>query len=515
MQPNACHVLADTSNSRNCVRSFRDVPPPSLILVFGILLTTIASLSAANYGPSSVVPPKPAREMRAAWVATVANIDWPSTNNLSTAQQKAELLAILDRAAQLKLNTVIFQVRPACDALYASSLEPWSEYLTGTMGKPPEPFYDPLALAIEEAHKRGLELHAWFNPYRARHTSAKSVVAAAHISKTRPQLVRQYGKSLWLDPGEKEVQDYSLSVVMDVVKRYDLDGVHFDDYFYPYKEQDRSGRELEFPDEASWRRFGVGSNLNRDDWRRENVNVFIRRVYQSIKSVKPWVKFGLSPFGIWRPGNPRQIQGFDAYDKLYADSRKWLANGWLDYFAPQLYWAISPPEQSFPVLLAWWEEQNVKHRLLVPGMDSTKTSRRWKPEEIINQIRLTRQQSGAGGHVHWNMKALMRNNGLAEALEREVYGQPALVPPAPWLDTDPPEKPRLAVSGGAASWSPGGVEKVWLWVVQTRKDNEWTTRMLPGATKSRALERPLPEAIAVTAVDRCGNASPPAVVRSE
>src|SRR5712671_2622989 len=227
------------------------------------------------YRSSSVTPPKPDREFRAAWIATVANIDWPSKQGLSSAEQKTELIAILDRAAQLKLNALIFQVRPACDALYTSQIEPWSEYLTGVMGKAPEPFYDPLAFVIEEAHKRAIELHAWFNPYRAHHNSSKSIVSANHISKTHPQMVRQYGKYLWLDPGEKEVQDYSLSVVMDVVKRYDVDGVHFDDYFYPYKEPDSSGADLDFPDEASWKRFGAGRRLSREDWRRENVNEFI------------------------------------------------------------------------------------------------------------------------------------------------------------------------------------------------------------------------------------------------
>src|SRR5207302_90497 len=190
----------------------------SLVLLLGWM-----HLPAATYQPSRVAAPGPFREFRGAWVATVGNIDWPSRKDLTVPEQKAELVAIMDRAVQLKLNAIIFQVRPACDALYASDIEPWSEYLTGTMGKAPEPFYDPLAFAVEEAHKRGLELHAWFNPYRARILASQSPVSASHVSKSRPQLVRQYGKHLWLDPGEKEVQDYSLSVVMDVVKRYDID----------------------------------------------------------------------------------------------------------------------------------------------------------------------------------------------------------------------------------------------------------------------------------------------------
>ncbi|HWI59177.1 MAG TPA: family 10 glycosylhydrolase [Bacillota bacterium] len=482
-----------------------------------LLILWSTALGAVEYVPSRLTPPRPVREYRAAWIATVANIDWPSTNATTTALQKAELLAIMDRAVQLKLNTLIFQVRPACDALYASSLEPWSEYLTGTMGKAPEPFYDPLAFAVEEAHKRGLELHAWFNPYRARHNAAKSPISPTHISKTHPELVRHYGKFLWLDPGEKAVQDHSLNVVIDVVKRYDIDGVHFDDYFYPYKEKDAAGRELDFPDEASWKRFGAGGKLDREEWRRENVNRFLERVYKSIKATKPWVKFGISPFGIWRPGFPAQIKGYDAYAKLYADSRKWLANGWLDYCAPQLYWGVKPPEQSFPVLLQWWTEQNPKGRHLVPGMDTTKTGGKWKPEEIVSQIRLARKQPGGSGHIHWNMKSLMRNPALDATLEREVYAEPALVPAAPWLDRSRPRKPQLTVSPASGclkvQWGTvAGSEKASLWVLQTCHGQRWTTALLPATRTSVELSGPVPDALALTPVDRCGNAGTPAVL---
>jgi uncharacterized lipoprotein YddW (UPF0748 family) len=390
------------------------------------------------------------------------------------------------------------------------------------MGKPPEPFYDPLAFAIEEAHRRGLELHAWFNPYRARSALAKSPASPNHISKTHPELVRTYAKGLWLDPGEKAVQDYSTSVVMDVVKRYDVDGVHLDDYFYPYKEQDASGKELDFPDESSWRRFGAGGNLARDEWRRENVNAFISRLYRSIKETKPWVRFGISPFGIWRPGYPPQIQGMDAYAKVYADSRKWLVNGWLDYFAPQLYWAIQPPEHSFPALLKWWAEQNPQRRLLLAGIDATKTvgpwkpqQIPWKPQEIVNQIALTRKQPGTGGHILWNMKTLMRNGALDSALAREAYTQPALVPGSPWLGRGGPGKPSLHVARSAStrvSWAPSGHEGVRLWVFQTRTLNEWRTQLLPGSKTFLTLSGPPPETIALMAIDRLGNASRPAVL---
>jgi uncharacterized lipoprotein YddW (UPF0748 family) len=382
-----------------------------------------------------------------------------------------------------------------------------------------------LAFAVEEAHKRGLELHAWFNPYRARLRASGSPAAANHVSKTRPQLVRQYGEMLWLDPGEKAVQDYSLSVVMDVVRRYDIDGAHFDDYFYPYKVRGSDGQEKDFPDDASWQRFGARGKLSRDDWRRENVNIFIQRVYRSIKSAKPWVKFGVSPFGIWRPKNPPQIQGFDAYASLYADSRKWLANGWLDYFAPQLYWAIDPPEQSFPVLLRWWAEQNAKGRNLYPGMNSTRVggrsqSRRgWEPQEIVNQIRLTRAQRGANGHIHWNMKSLMRNSAFDEVLQRELYQQPALMPLNPWLGRAQPGKPRLTTATRkpgpqtTVTWTRSSQGKTWLWLLQTRNRGVWTTEVLPAAQTSRAWSGAPPEVVAVSAVNRNGEVSSPAVVQ--
>src|SRR6185436_17717396 len=254
----------------------------------------LGAASSQPYVPSKQAPPAVPREFRGAWVATVGNIDWPSKPGLTTDQQKSELLAILNRAAELRLNAIILQVRPGCDALYASSFEPWSEYLTGTMGQPPKPYYDPLAFAVEEAHKRGLELHAWFNPFRARHLSARSPIAANHISKTRPDLVRQYGKLLWLDPGEPAVQDHSIKVITDVLRRYDVDGVHLDDYFYPYRIRDGEGEHLPFNDAVSWKRYQAsGGKLEREDWRRQNIDRFVERLYAAVKTEKPFVKFGI------------------------------------------------------------------------------------------------------------------------------------------------------------------------------------------------------------------------------
>jgi uncharacterized lipoprotein YddW (UPF0748 family) len=475
--------------------------------------------TVGGYGPVSLTPPPPPREFRGAWLATVANKDWPSQPGLSVPAQKAELIALLDRAVQLKLNAIIFQVRPSSDAVYASSLEPWSEYLTGTMGRAPQPLYDPLAFAITEAHRRGLELHAWFNPFRALHPQTKSAVAPNHISRTRPEFIRRYGPQIWLDPGDPAVRAHVLRVVMDVVQRYDVDGVQFDDYFYPYPERDAAGRDLEFPDGATWKKFGLTSGFfNRDDWRRANVNQFVHSVYQSIKATKPWVKFGISPFGIWRPTNPPQIRGLDAYAKLYADSRLWLADGWVDYFSPQLYWAVETREQSFPALLNWWVRQNPKGRHLWPGLNASNVGEKWSPDEITRQISVLRAQPAARGAIFYHLRSVTDNPALTAAVRAE-YPQSALVPASPWLDSTPPGKPKLTVGESRAGlhfqWATAGGEPVWLWVLQYRTNEVWTMEILPADQTSRTYFNARPEAIAVSAVDRTGNLSLPAVLGKE
>jgi len=461
----------------------------------------------------------PAREFRGVWVASVHNIDWPSKPGLTTAEQQAELLAMLDRAQRLKLNVFVFQVRPACDALYASTLEPWSEYLNGTMGKAPSPFWDPLTFAVAEAHKRGLELHAWFNPFRARHSTGFSAIARTHVSKTRPSLVKPYGPHLWLDPGLPEVHDYSMRVLLDVVKRYDIDGIHIDDYFYPYREKDASGKLIPFPDWTSWNNFlKAGGKLDKEDWRRENVNRFVARMYREVKAAKPWVKVGISPFGIYRPGFPEQIKGFDQFASLYADPRLWLSSGWLDYLAPQLYWPIEPPAQSFPVLLKWWTENNPRHLMIVPGLNTTAvgSGKGWPATEITRQIQAQRQQPGASGHIHWNMHALMANKGdIAEELARTVYTRPALPPALPASGEDRLVAPRTAAKSNSSNtrvtWSVPQDNSVAFWLVQSKTGEGWTSELLPSRTTTATVPG-APAAISVRSVTHYGQLAPPAVL---
>lgn len=475
------------------------------------------------------VPPAPHREFRGVWVATVDNIDWPSKKGMSTADQQKELLAILDAAASHGLNAVIFQVRPAGDAMYRSKIEPWSEYLTGRQGQAPDPLWDPLAFAVKEAHARGLELHAWFNPYRARHPSATGPLAKNHIARRRPSLVKKYGTQLWMDPGEPAVRAQTVKVVLDVVKRYDIDGVHLDDYFYPYKEKRPNG-STEFPDDASWKRYRKkGGTLARDDWRRHNVDLLIEALHRGIAKVKPWVKFGVSPFGIWRPGNPETVTGFDAYTQLYADSRKWLREGWVDYFTPQLYWAMDKEGQRYPDLLAWWSEQNVMHRHLWPGnytskVASSSAASAWRRDEVVAQVRATRAQSGATGNVHFSAKAFLDDrDSVATALARLVYAEPALVPASPWMLHVTPKAPKVRIVQGDGddqlTLTPRGKDVVRWWLVQAKYGSGWESRTVDGARRSLALSEighdPLvpAEVIAVTAVDRAGNAAPVVAVR--
>lgn len=489
------------------------------------LMRTAPTAAAAADSPKNDVPPPP-REFRGVWIATVAHIDWPSQRGLTAEQQKKELLALLDRAAELRFNAVIFQVRPMADALYESNLEPWSEFLTGRMGE--SPGYDPLAFAVAAAHERGLELHAWFNPYRARHPSSRSPVSEQHVLRRHPDWVKPYGTHHWLNPTHPDVAAHTLAVIRDVVRRYDIDGVHIDDYFYPYRERGSDGRPLLFPDDDTWQRYRQqGGLLERDDWRRAAVNAFVRDMYRHVKALKPWVKVGISPFGIWRPNHPAGITGLDAFAELYADSKLWFEEGWCDYFAPQLYWPIAQTRQSFPRLLEWWAEQNKRRRHLWPGLYTSRvvdpthagTQKGWPAREIAEQIALIRRHPGVSGAIHFSIKALRDNpDRLNEQLAR-LYADVALVPSIDWaapsapsgVSRIPPPRCRLHRSPDAtATLEIAASSDIRFLVVRIRTSSGWITRIIsPPADPRQPLRVPRPaEGIPyVAALDRFGRLS--------
>ncbi|QBR10873.1 hypothetical protein E3D81_01290 [Sphingobacterium sp. CZ-2] len=456
--------------------------------------------------------PKAPREFRAAWVATVANINWPSKNNLSTAQQKQEAIALLDLLKKNNFNAVIFQVRPSADALYHSKFEPWSYFLTGTTGKAPSPYYDPLEFWVDEAHKRGLELHVWLNPYRAHHSNGGQVTSESMVRKAADHVVRLRNGMYWFDPANQKTQDHSSEVVMDIVKRYDIDGVHFDDYFYPYASYNGGA---DFPDDASWNAYRKsGGNLSRGDWRRDNVNKFIKRIYTQIKAEKPFVKFGLSPFGIWKPGYPAGVTGSSQYDELYADAKLWLNEGWIDYFTPQLYWPIDPPKQSFTSLLKWWESENKHNRHLWPGLNTVEVRSSNKIEEIKRQIEVTRDVTpNSTGAVHWSIAGLTKNPLMLKALYEGPYRAPALVPASPWLSANPILKPTLMLtkqtSSVFAKWLHKQPEQVFKWVAYARYGNTWEMEILDAPQTEYSFPKTKNgqklNAVAIKGIDRLGN----------
>lgn len=446
------------------------------------------------------------REFRGAWITTVWNSDWPAKAGLSTTQQQNELVAILTRLQELNFNAVILQVRPEGDALYASELEPWSAWLTGTQGKAPEPFYDPLQFAIVEAHKRNIEVHAWFNPYRAKTSIKAASNVRPHIAVTNPEVVYQWGNQLWMDPGLKIVQDRAYNVIMDVVRRYDIDAVHLDDYFYPYPIQGQS-----FPDNKTYAAYkAAGGQLSLNDWRRQNVDQMVLRLSQGIKSTKPYVKFGISPFGIYRPGQPPGITGLDAYGVLYADSKKWLEQGWVDYLAPQLYWRTDQTQQSYPVLLKWWTEVNSQRRHIYAGNNIGQLDgKAWKSEEIEKQIKISRNQAGdlSLGNIFFSVGSIIENRqDISDIFQNSLYAKPALVPTMSWRSTTaPPPAKELQVNNRRLSWQPGDNQPVRSWTLYRQSDSNWTLqRVLSAGTTFATVQ---PGTYAVCAVDRLGNES--------
>lgn len=371
-------------------------------------------------------------EFRGVWVATVDNIDWPSRGNYNSDSQKAEFIRLLDFHKSNGMNAMIVQIRPVTDAFYPSPFEPWSEFLTGSQGKAPSPYYDPLAFMVEETHKRGMEFHAWMNPYRAVFNIGRSSIAANHITRTNPDWFLTYGDKRYFDPGNKEAQQYLVNVVKDVVSRYAIDAIHFDDYFYPYSIPGR-----EFPDYGTYKQYGNG--LKKEDWRRSNTDSIIRLLSVAIKKENPKCQFGISPFGVWRNMDKDSINGSNTragqtnYDDLYADILLWLKKGWIDYVAPQIYWEFEHKAAPFQVILDWWSKNSYgKNCYIGLAMYKAGSNNYWRDDtQLPRQIEAIRRAPNVQGMIFFSSRSFEKNpNGWNDSLRLNYFKDPATLPAA-------------------------------------------------------------------------------------
>ena len=386
----------------------------------------------------------PKREFRAVWITSVLNLDWPSANNLSVTKQKKELIGLLDSLHNLHFNAVFFQVRPCSDALYKSNIEPWSRYLSEKQGAAPTPMYDPLQFAIDECQKREIDLHAWINPFRLKQKDSDSL-SENHIAIKNPDWIIRYGHQSFLDPGNPEVQKYVCTVVQDIASRYNIRGIHFDDYFYPYPISN-----VPYPDSSSFQKYGNEYYPNKlNDWRRNNINTFIKQIKNTLDSINPQLLFGVSPFGVWRnfrddsKGSMTQA-GVTTYDHLYADALHWIRNGLVDYLSPQIYWEIGHPAADYITLANWWNENNynrhiyIGHALYKAEDQNQKLD--WKmAEQLPEQIEITRNLKKIQGNAFFRTQHLLKNpNGFCDSLKNRIYQYEALPPIPTWKNHAPP-----------------------------------------------------------------------------
>ena len=412
---------------------------------------------------SHLSPAQQLRELRGAWLTTFSNIDWPKRND-SPVQQRESLIGILDMLKETGINTVYMQVRSQCDAMYNSAIEPWSADLTGTQGAAPIENWDPLQFAIEECHKRGMDLHAWLNPYRAvANINALPYFSPMHIARKQPDWLLASGTLRTLNPGIPEVRQHILAVISDIVDRYDVDGIHFDDYFYP---------EGSFNDNATFAKYSRGI-ANKNDWRRNNVDLLIEDCFKTIRKIKPWVKFGVSPTGIYEnsadPLKGTRTTGKQHYSELFSDSRKWLREGWIDYLLPQVYWYFRQPGSPFNDVTLWWAKQ-ARERHIYIGLAGYKVGTEkgwWSASEIPDQLRLLRSPAanGISGMSIYNTSSLIQNKlGYRDSL-KHAFRLPAMVPAMHWIDSVSPAAPAgvsaKAVAGGTKiSWTlPEGIDE--------------------------------------------------------
>ena len=407
----------------------------SLLCVFFLLLMAGGVFAQVQTGSAY-----PKREFCAAWIQSVNG----QFRGMPTEKLKQNLIGQLNSLQKAGINAIIFQVRPEADALYASRLEPWSRFLTGVQGKAPEPYWDPMQFMIDECHKRGMEFHAWINPYRTK-TTLKSELAPNHVYNIHPEWFVTYGDQLYFDPALPESRRHICMVVSDIVSRYDVDAIHMDDYFYPYPIKGK-----DFPDDASFARFGGGFS-NKGDWRRSNVNVLIKKLHETIREIKPWVKFGVSPFGIYRNESSDPLgsktKGLQNYDDLYADVLLWAREGWIDYNIPQIYWHIGHPVADYETLVKWWA-RNTENRPLFIGQSVMNTVQNADPKNpSINQLprkmALQRAYQTIGGSCQWPASAVVENAGkYRDALIAEYHKYPALPPVFDFMDNEAPAKVR-------------------------------------------------------------------------
>lgn len=407
----------------------------SLLCVFFLLLMAGGVFAQVQTGSAY-----PKREFRAAWIQSVNG----QFRGMPTEKLKQNLIGQLNSLQKAGINAIIFQVRPEADALYASRLEPWSRFLTGVQGKAPEPYWDPMQFMIDECHKRGMEFHAWINPYRTK-TTLKSELAPNHVYNIHPEWFVTYGDQLYFDPALPESRRHICMVVSDIVSRYDVDAIHMDDYFYPYPIKGK-----DFPDDASFARFGGGFS-NKGDWRRSNVNVLIKKLHETIREIKPWVKFGVSPFGIYRNESSDPLgsktKGLQNYDDLYADVLLWAREGWIDYNIPQIYWHIGHPVADYETLVKWWA-RNTENRPLFIGqsvMNTVQNADLKNPSinQLPRKMALQRAYQTIGGSCQWPASAVIENAGkYRDALIAEYHKYPALPPVFDFMDNEAPGKVR-------------------------------------------------------------------------
>ena len=477
---------------------------------------TMAFNAAAAEGPAELSK----REFRGAWLHTVYQGQYKSQ---TTEQNKAYLTRQLDSLKAVGVNAVLFQVRPQADAFYPSDLEPWSCYLTDG-GKAPVPFWDPLEFMVEQAHARGMELHAWLNPYRVT-SSAKQKLAPNHIYHKHPERFVRYDGKLYFDPALPENRDFIGQVVDDIITRYNVDGIHFDDYFYPYPV---AGKD--FPDDASYAKYGRG--MDRGDWRRKNVDLLIEDIHKRIAAKKPWVRFGISPFGIYRnkSTDPKgsDTSGLQNYDALYADVLLWEREGWIDYLLPQLYWELEHKAAGYLVLVDWWNRTAGQHRHLYIGQDVGRTMS--KPDlapssdrtQLRHKLRLAREGANIQGNCWWPGYSVTRNTGgVADSLANDIQRYPALVPPYTWISSAIPASPAgVTVSGSEITWTPsvqGGLATDVVRYAVYRFDSPEAVDIeradaLVDVVPATSFTATAPGCYVVTALDRVNNESAPSVV---